>query len=55
MKFLYQESLTALLQGVYETQDRAAEVVISTSCRLSSDSSDSCFSAKNRRVMATIR
>ncbi|UWX91412.1 glycoside hydrolase family 65 protein [Enterobacter mori] len=40
------------LQGVYETQDREAEVVISTSCRLSSNSSDSCFSAKNRRVMA---
>ncbi|CAH5636940.1 Kojibiose phosphorylase [Enterobacter cloacae] len=40
------------LQGVYETQDRAAEVLISTCCRLSSDSSDSCFSAKNRRVMA---
>ncbi|URN97517.1 glycoside hydrolase family 65 protein [Leclercia adecarboxylata] len=37
------------LQGVYETQDRAAEVVISACCRLSTDS-ESCFTAKNRRL-----
>lgn len=39
------------LQGVYETQDRAAEVVISACCRLSTDS-DNCFTAKNRRITA---
>lgn len=37
------------MQGVYETQDRAAEVVISAFCRLSTES-DSCFTAKNRRI-----
>ncbi|MFZ3619269.1 glycoside hydrolase family 65 protein [Leclercia barmai] len=39
------------LQGVYETQDRTAEVAISACCRLSNDS-DSCFTAKNRRITA---
>ncbi|WP_039031885.1 glycoside hydrolase family 65 protein [Leclercia adecarboxylata] len=39
------------LQGVYETQDRTAEVAISACCRLSKDS-DSCFTAKNRRITA---
>ncbi|MCG1031701.1 glycoside hydrolase family 65 protein [Bacillus amyloliquefaciens] len=38
------------LQGVYETQDRAADVAISACCRLSMES-DSCFTAKNRRIM----
>lgn len=37
------------LQGIYETQDRASEVVISASCRLSAPAG-SCFSAKNRRL-----
>ncbi|STQ11567.1 Kojibiose phosphorylase [Enterobacter cloacae] len=37
------------MQGVYETQDRAADVVISACCRLST-TSDSCFTAKNRRI-----
>ncbi|MNB75495.1 Kojibiose phosphorylase [compost metagenome] len=37
------------LQGVYETQDRTADVVISACCRLSMDS-DSCFTAKNRSI-----
>ncbi len=39
------------MQGVYETQDRVSDVVISACCRLSKNS-DSCFTAKNRRVMA---
>lgn len=39
------------LQGVYETQDHAAEVVISAYCCLSTQS-DSCFTAKNRRITA---
>ncbi|MCV2532201.1 glycoside hydrolase family 65 protein [Enterobacter wuhouensis] len=38
-----------VMQGVYETQNRTADVVISAFCRLSADS-DSCFTAKNRRV-----
>ena len=37
------------LQGTYETQDSASEVVISASCRLSTGS-ESCFTAKNRRL-----
>ena len=39
------------LQGVYETQDHAAEVVMSAYCCLSTQS-DSCFTAKNRRITA---
>ncbi|MBE4855901.1 glycoside hydrolase family 65 protein [Enterobacter cloacae complex sp. P40RS] len=39
------------MQGVYETQNRVSDVVISACCRLSKNS-DSCFTAKNRRVMA---
>lgn len=39
------------LQGGYETQDQAAEVVMSAYCRLSTES-DSCFTAKNRRITA---
>lgn len=39
------------LQGVYETQDRGSEVVISAFCQLSANS-DSCFTAKNRRLLA---
>ncbi|MDE4079763.1 MULTISPECIES: glycoside hydrolase family 65 protein [Enterobacter cloacae complex] len=39
------------MQGVYETQNRVSDVVISACCRLSKKS-DSCFTAKNRRVMA---
>ncbi|EPH7476703.1 TIM barrel protein [Enterobacter hormaechei] len=37
------------MQGVYETQDRASEVVVSAFCQLSAKS-DSCFTAKNRRL-----
>lgn len=37
------------MQGVYETQDRASEIVISAFCQLSTKS-DSCFTAKNRRL-----
>lgn len=37
------------LQGVYETQDGAAEIVISAWCHLS-QKSESSFSAKNRRL-----
>ena len=37
------------MQGVYETQDRATEVVISASCQLDTPS-ESCFTAKNRRL-----
>ena len=37
------------IQGVYETQDRASDIVVSTFCQLSSES-ESCFAAKNRRV-----
>jgi len=37
------------MQGVYETQDRASEVVVSAYCQLSTKS-DSCFTAKNRRL-----
>lgn len=37
------------LQGVYDTQDRATEVVISASCRLNV-ASENCFTAKNRRL-----
>ncbi len=37
------------MQGIYETQDHASDVVISAFCRLSTES-DSCFTAKNRRV-----
>ncbi|MDY1038944.1 glycoside hydrolase family 65 protein [Lelliottia sp. CFBP8978] len=37
------------MQGIYETQDGATEVVISACCRLSRDS-ESCFTAKNRRL-----
>ncbi|MGM1298044.1 glycoside hydrolase family 65 protein, partial [Enterobacter hormaechei] len=37
------------MQGVYETQDRASEVVVSAFCQLSAQS-DSCFTAKNRRL-----
>jgi len=40
------------MQGIYETQDRASEVAISASCRLSMSESSSCFSAKNRRITA---
>ena len=40
------------MQGIYETQDRASEVAISASCRLSMSGSSSCFSAKNRRITA---
>lgn len=39
------------LQGVYETQGHTAEVVMSAYCRLSTES-DSCFTAKNRRITA---
>lgn len=38
-----------VMQGIYETQDRSSEVVISAYCRLSAKS-DSCFTAKNRRI-----
>ncbi|MDY0416887.1 glycoside hydrolase family 65 protein [Enterobacter sp. 170198] len=37
------------MQGVYETQDRTSDVVISAFCQLSTKS-DSCFTAKNRRL-----
>lgn len=37
------------MQGVYETQDRASDVVVSAFCQLSTKS-DSCFTAKNRRL-----
>lgn len=37
------------IQGIYETQDRAAEVVISASCQLDTES-ESWFTAKNRRL-----
>jgi len=37
------------IQGIYETQDRAAEVVISASCQLNRESQSS-FTAKNRRL-----
>lgn len=37
------------IQGVYETQDRASEVVISASCQLDNES-ESWFTAKNRRL-----
>lgn len=37
------------MQGVYETQDRASEIVVSAFCQLSTKS-DSCFTAKNRRL-----
>ncbi|EPJ7320830.1 glycoside hydrolase family 65 protein, partial [Enterobacter asburiae] len=37
------------MQGVYETQDRASEIVVSAYCQLSAKS-DSCFTAKNRRL-----
>lgn len=37
------------IQGIYETQDRAAEVVISASCQLDTKS-ESWFTAKNRRL-----
>lgn len=37
------------IQGVYETQDRASEVVISASCQLDNQS-ESWFTAKNRRL-----
>ena len=37
------------MQGVYETQDRASEFVVSAFCQLSAKS-DSCFTAKNRRL-----
>jgi hypothetical glycosyl hydrolase len=37
------------MQGVYETQDRASDVVVSAFCQLSAKS-DSCFTAKNRRL-----
>lgn len=40
------------MQGIYEAQDRSAEVVISASCRLSTSDGDCCFSAKNRRITA---
>ncbi|UNC49986.1 glycoside hydrolase family 65 protein [Enterobacter huaxiensis] len=40
------------VQGIYETQDRATEVAISASCRLTMSDSSSCFSAKNRRITA---
>ncbi|HDC4430371.1 TPA: glycoside hydrolase family 65 protein [Enterobacter asburiae] len=39
------------MQGVYETQDRASEIVVSAYCQLSAKS-DSCFTAKNRRLSA---
>ncbi|MFP2485951.1 glycoside hydrolase family 65 protein [Enterobacter ludwigii] len=39
------------MQGVYETQDRVSDVVISAFCRLSAGS-ESCFTAKNRRISA---
>ena len=39
------------MQGVYETQDRASEIAVSASCQLSAKS-DSCFTAKNRRLSA---
>ena len=39
------------MQGVYETQDRTSDVVISAFCQLSTKS-DSCFTAKNRRLSA---
>ena len=39
------------MQGVYETQDRDSDVVISAFCQLSADS-ESCFTAKNRRLSA---
>lgn len=38
-----------LMQGVYETQDRTTDVVISASCQLDTPS-ESCFTAKNRRL-----
>lgn len=37
------------MQGVYETHDRASEIVVSAFCQLSTKS-DSCFAAKNRRL-----
>lgn len=40
-----------VMQGVYETQDRTSEVVITASCRLSMRS-DSCFTAKNRQILS---
>lgn len=39
-----------VMQGVYETQDRTSEVVITASCRLSM-LSESCFTAKNRQIL----
>ncbi len=39
------------MQGVYETQDRVSDVVISAFCRLSAGS-ESCFTARNRRISA---
>ena len=37
------------MQGVYETQDRSTDVVISASCQLDTPS-ENCFTAKNRRL-----
>lgn len=37
------------MQGVYETQDRVSDVVVLAFCQLSTKS-DSCFTAKNRRL-----
>lgn len=37
------------MQGIYETQDRASDVVISAYCSVSPEA-DSCFTVKNRRV-----
>lgn len=37
------------MQGVYQTQDRSTDVVISASCQLDTPS-ENCFTAKNRRL-----
>ncbi|WP_253377160.1 glycoside hydrolase family 65 protein [unidentified bacterial endosymbiont] len=39
------------MQGIYETQNRAASVVVSAYCSLSRES-DNCFTAKNRSLTA---